>query len=165
MTASWGPVVSSVRICMYTEGLGWGQSTHQLPEVAVGLDQIYLSIRDPSLYRTASWVPMSSIARFHCTCVCEHTLEPSNAASSYHRTSCHRHINAHHPSAVPDNHWSLTYVQGYTYLHTYMYTYLCRHVWLCTVLAQRGPSGHDTVSGTTTHRNVNKYSEILGGGS
>ena len=126
-------------------GWGGGQSTHQLPEVAVGLDQIYLSIRDPSLYRTASWVPMSSIARFHCTCVCEHTLEPSNAPSSYHRTSCHHHINAHHPSAITRQSLE-SYLCTRIHLptHTYMYTYLCRHVWLCTVLAQRGPGLVDT---------------------
>ena len=90
--------------------------------------------------------------------------QSSNARSSYHRTSYHHHINAHHPSAVTQQSLE-SYVQGYTYLHTYTYTYLCRHVWLCTVLAQRGPSAHDTVSGTTTHRNVNKYSVVEADGS
>ena len=31
---------------MYTEGLGWGQSTHQLPEVAVGLDQTLQALHE-----------------------------------------------------------------------------------------------------------------------
>ena len=152
---------------MYTEGLGWGQSTHQLPEVAVGLDQIYLSIRDTSLYRTASWVPMSSIARFHCTCVCEHTLEPSNAASSYHRTSCHRHINAHHPSAVTRQSlesYVCTRIHLPTHIHVHVPMPTC--VVMYRVSAKRAwPSGHDTVSGTTTHRNVNKYSVVEADGS
>ena len=56
--------------------------------------QIYLYIRDTSIYRTAIWVPkVSSIERFYCTCL--HKYSHTSTHTSTHHTTV-QYSTPHH---------------------------------------------------------------------